>query len=687
MRKSLSALSLLLVSALAFAQTFPVNNLQVNGTSTLSGNISGAGVTNLFAAPPAIGASTPSTGAFTNISASGTSSFGGAMSGAGLTSHDANVNHVQTVANVAALRALSCVSGLLYADQGYYTQGDGANASYVCTSDTTSADNGGSILATANGNRLYINLKGQQVNARLFGAKGDNSANDTTPIQNAINSISTVSAGAGPSNAVYLPAGAYKITSAISLPYGVSIFGAGGNASVLNANGCDGIHLTESVEDGNMQFVQDIGIVGISGVNFTGIVANTGTYPGSQNDGFYIERVNVTNFNVGILLGLAWQSYIEHSIINNTSNAITIGPNATLITISSNQITRGTPPSGSTALNIGIQQTGVNTEADKVINNFIYGFATAITLQQPWQASVFDNTILTANTTGSPQIGIDFSTVIEQLNIYDNIIESTSTTGASVIGVYGRALSSTSGGFTVIQNNRILDDNGLGTGVGVQINSSGNTNQNNVTIQNNSFFGFSANDLILFSPQFATVQNNWFGSTIPANSVSITGTPAPVGPIYIDHNWLHGAMNLPAPYSTNGTIITSNNVVGGTFSPVAPLATWSPADQSGASLSFTQNAQAYYVKNGQSVTAIFDITYPTTASGSTAAISLPFPPISGAGAACSVGFQTFAATFTSATSSGGVASVFFFNTAGTGMTNANLSGKRLNMNCTYISAS
>lgn len=71
MKKLIALIGLLLAETLAFAQTFPVQNLQVNGTS----------------------------------------SFGGAMSGSGLVAHDAAVSRVQTLTNVAALRARRACPG------------------------------------------------------------------------------------------------------------------------------------------------------------------------------------------------------------------------------------------------------------------------------------------------------------------------------------------------------------------------------------------------------------------------------------------------------------------------------------------------------------------------------------------------------------------------------------------------
>ena len=174
------ALLLAFVCALAGAQTFPVNNLTVSGTS----------------------------------------SFTGTMSGTGLTTHDAGVNHVQTVLNVAALRALSCVPGLLYADQGYAALGDGGGGVFVCNgADTTTPDNGGSILASASTFRLYL-LNNGTISVLQFGAKGDGTTVDTTPLQNAITYVT------GKGIKLFVPYGAsgnYAIGATLTVSAGVTI--------------------------------------------------------------------------------------------------------------------------------------------------------------------------------------------------------------------------------------------------------------------------------------------------------------------------------------------------------------------------------------------------------------------------------------------------------------------------------
>lgn len=180
------------VSGTLTAGTFSPASIST-GALSATGAVTGAGFSNLFAAAFPIGSTTPNTGAFTTLANSGTFTstgaavLNGAVSGTGIATYEANINHVQTVATVAALRAVSCVPGLLYADQGYTTIADGGASTYVCNgADTTTADNGGSILASASTFRLYLTAPSKSVNVFQFGAKGNGSTNDTAAIQAAI---------------------------------------------------------------------------------------------------------------------------------------------------------------------------------------------------------------------------------------------------------------------------------------------------------------------------------------------------------------------------------------------------------------------------------------------------------------------------------------------------------------------
>jgi hypothetical protein len=381
-------------------------------------------------------------------------------------------------------------------------------------------------------------VNGAPANILDFGASPSASAaTNSAAIQAAVNSISTTGAGNGPGGLVYIPAGVYSINAAIRLPYGVSIKGDGGTASILNCYACDGINFIKSVEDNDMQTVEDIGLQGMSGSGYSGIATIGGTYPTSQNDGFYINRVKITNFNVGIYFTIAWQSVISNCLITQVNKAVWLSDHVTLVTVIDNQFVRQGGASGG-ATNVGVEMSGLELEANEVRNNFIYGFATGIEMSDPWSALIMSNTILTvaAGAGGDVLIGINFTTVKEHLNIFDNIIESAAIAADLVYGIYGRPLNTPSNGATVIQNNRVFNNTGLGTvGVGIEINTPVTTGQNNVTIQNNNFLGFKTYDIAAYNPNAITIQNNRLESTAPTYSLYVSGTIT--SPCVIQNNW------------------------------------------------------------------------------------------------------------------------------------------------------
>jgi len=280
MKKLLAAISLLLAATLSFAQTFPVQNLQVNGTS----------------------------------------SFGSTMSGAGLASHDANINHVQTVANVAALRALTCVPGLLYDTQGYAALADGGNGHYVCNgSDTTTADNGSSIIAGLTF-RFYL-IPGTNVNVRQCGFLPSNA--DSV---NAAAFTNCIASNVGKD--IYVPAGTYSVAS-VTVPITSRFHMHGDVASydstlgtVWNYTGT-GVALTVGVNAGNPDVTGYLRDVQIRQINF-----NTSTGSG------------------GLLIQNSAQTVIDHNSIHGFSgNCILLHENV-ITKVTNNDIRGSQPASG-----------------------------------------------------------------------------------------------------------------------------------------------------------------------------------------------------------------------------------------------------------------------------------------------------------------------------------------------------
>lgn len=130
----------------------------------------------------------------------------------------------RTVDSIAALRLLSSARNQRAFVLGYYAKGDlGGGAYYVDQADTTSADNGGTIIVAADGARWKLS-NNTSVNAHQFGAKGDGATDDRAAIQAAINYAAT----AGLS--VHFSAKVYKVGQAPGKTYcllnpGVSMIG------------------------------------------------------------------------------------------------------------------------------------------------------------------------------------------------------------------------------------------------------------------------------------------------------------------------------------------------------------------------------------------------------------------------------------------------------------------------------
>lgn len=144
------------------------------------------------------------------------------------------------LANYTALRAYAGPHTSLYIE-GFSARGDGGAGTFRYDStDTTSADNGGTIIVDASNRRWKREFTGPVV-PRWFGAVGDGTADDTTAITSALAS----------GLAVFGERKTYAVSGNLALPAGTTLLDiafkqlspAGGSRRTLYANGVSNITL------------------------------------------------------------------------------------------------------------------------------------------------------------------------------------------------------------------------------------------------------------------------------------------------------------------------------------------------------------------------------------------------------------------------------------------------------------
>lgn len=136
----------------------------------------------------------------------------------------------RVVGSVAELRSLKKATNTQALATGYYAMGDGGGGTYYCdVSDTTSADNGGSVIVASDGARWKL-ANTSAVSVKQFGAKGDGATDDAAAINRALSS------GA---KTVYFPAGVYVIGAAL-VPFSTQhLYGDGWESIIYQKNGAN----------------------------------------------------------------------------------------------------------------------------------------------------------------------------------------------------------------------------------------------------------------------------------------------------------------------------------------------------------------------------------------------------------------------------------------------------------------
>lgn len=407
----------------------------------------------------------------------------------------------------------------------------------------------------------YSMIDGAVANILDYGAVADYNENvpgsgtdNSAAIQAAINAVaarSTYNKGA-----VFIPAGAYKILTALTVPYGVSIFGEGGTASVLFAENCNGMDFTSYGYAAGSMFFQDFGLTATAGSNYAAVTTVTNA---STMDGLIFSRVRLYGWDQGFIWQSNWECTIDSCVFYNVNRCVWLsGSNGQTISIriTNNRMTYGTGGAGAAdKYAIDMNNTSQFTESVHIVGNKIFGYQRNINAAQATYLTIIDNDL-----SGSDKV-IAFVTANGTYSICNNYIEVTSTG----TGVYGAPNGSqVPAQRAIISGNHIIGT--ASAAIGIQLNDSGSTFQWNAVIRDNVITGFATWDMLLYNPGKTLVDANRCLSTATTNSIFIGDVNAGYQPVIFSNNWLKKAFQFSSPTNyADGNVVLQNNVENDTF--------------------------------------------------------------------------------------------------------------------------
>jgi hypothetical protein len=416
----------------------------------------------------------------------------------------------------------------------------------------------------------YSLIEGAPFNVLDYGADPTGVASSTASIQAAITACgATTNKGA-----VYIPAGTYKLTAALNVPYGVSIYGDGGTASVLVCYDCDGLNFTSYGYQIGSMFYEDFGLTAQSGTNRVGVLTATNA---STMDGLYFSRLRFYGWNQCFVLRSNWDCTISECVGQNINQGIDIGSGSgqgLALRILNNRFTKASGGLGSaSAYGINLDSSSTFNESIMISFNKIFGFDRNINVAKGYFVNIISNDL-----SGSSQV-ISFIDPTGGYNISDNFIEVTE----NGTGLYAPSLGSA--GLerrSAIQNNHFVGTGGGSPAYGIDIGQGGGAYQYDVDIDNNTFTGFVSGDIRVVAGGLTTITTNNCLSSAPTHSIFIDSVVEP--PVVIENNYCAKLLTINnAPDYTGGKVILNNNVASGTFqsnkqSAVPTTGTWRVTD-------------------------------------------------------------------------------------------------------------
>ena len=394
---------------------------------------------------------------------------------------------IRYFSTIAALRVNSGVGPSAVWVEGYYAGSDGGEGLFYSSStDTTSADNGGTIIVDTSGTRWYRAYNKSALNVLWFGADPSAIADSQPAFANAL----------AVSGNIFVPAGKYKLNSALAytLPNGAAAFtmtGAGPDATTLYWPSGQGLTVNFPSAS-NTAHIRDMTFTtATAGAGSRGLLLN---YTGTS----YVitsALTDVTNCTFrgddGYIINYYWDQAVKVVAVNNVD--------FTNVSVS------GPAPGGSGYTNVG---TGVYLEGSTahsfygVVYNFygcLFNYLASGVLYGDYIQGV---TLTQCNFTGGTNGVVSYTSetgTLDQLSVmgcqinvaFGGVIMETFTSAVTITnnlfivpaGAFGVSISSNT--FTVVGN--VFDGGSTVNAVGINI-----TGGTGGSIDANSFSNLSS---------------------------------------------------------------------------------------------------------------------------------------------------------------------------------------------------
>lgn len=380
-------------------------------------------------------------------------------------------------------------------------------------------------------------------NIRAYGAAGNNIADDSSAINAALLAAALIG------GTVEIPPGTYKTTTTLTFPALVSVFGHGGQISIIAPVDCDGVSFANTADIASVN-IHDFGIVGTSCTTRIALKSIGSANSADWTSGVHIYRLRITDFQTAMRFRNLHRSTVKECWFQRINIGINhSGQNMVNWFVNNWMIFNGGCGAGiKTGIIIDSANdynpggvTVLRPESVHVTKNFIFGFDTAIDIVFATLVNILNNDLESIIT------GIRVQTVDGVLNIRDNYVEVDGATGLR--GLHFVPLSGVIESLYNVEGNKFIasaNTNGFGTEIGTFATGG---NQSNISLKNNTFSGWALFDISAYASGDIEIQNNRCLSNI-STSIMIRGSLTGRG-YTIDGNRLAGNLNIPAANGPN----------------------------------------------------------------------------------------------------------------------------------------